>query len=278
MRSVIVDLPGNLMHRIVTIVLTLATLVSGSALAAEPAKTQVMLVGTYHFSNPGKDLNNVKAVDVLAADRQREIAAVVTSLARFAPTRVAVEWPAQVVDERYPKYRDGTLPESRNEVVQLGFRLARERNLPAVLGLDVAGDFPFEAVAEWAKKQGRSGEIDAVMAVGAKETAHISALQDKTSIGGVLRDLNTPESIARNHSFYPLMLTMGGGEEQPGVKLLSAWYERNLAICARMLQQVKPGDRVVAFYGQGHIYLLQQCLREQPNVQLVDPLSYLAGT
>ena len=56
------------------------------------------------------------------------------------------------------------------------------------------------------------------------------------------------------------------------------WYERNFAICARLLQQIKPDDRVVVFYGQGHIYLLQQCLREQPGVQLVDPLSYLSGT
>jgi hypothetical protein len=266
------------MHRIVSTILVVATLCTGSAFAAEPAKTQVMLVGTYHFANPGKDLNTVKAVDVLAADRQREIAKLVTSLARFAPTQVAVEWPAQVVDERYPKYRNGTLEESSNEVVQLGFRLAKERNLPPVLGLDVEGDFPFEAVAEWAKKHGRGGEIDALMAFGAKETAHISALQDKTSIGGVLRDLNTTESIGRNHSFYPTLLTMGGGDEQPGVKLVSAWYERNLAICARLMQKVKPGDRVVAFYGQGHIYLLAQCLREQPNVQLVDPLSYMAGT
>ncbi len=266
------------MQRIVAITLTVATLASASALAAEPARTQVMLVATYHFSNPGKDLNNVKAIDVLAANRQREIGVVVTSLARFAPTKVAVEWPARIVEERYPKYRDGTLPQSRNEVVQLGFRLARARNLPAVLGLDVEGDFPFDAVAAWAGKHGRSGEIDALMADGAREVAHISALQDKSSIGGVLRYMNATESIASNHSFYPRMLTMGGGDEQPGVKLLAAWYERNLAICGRLLQRVQPGDRVVAFYGQGHVYLLQQCLREQPGVQLVDPLSYLAGT
>jgi hypothetical protein len=265
-------------HRIISTALVLAVLCIGSALAAEPPKTQVLLVGTYHFANPGKDLNNVKAVDVLAADRQREIATLITSLARFEPTQVAVEWPAQLVDERYAKHRNGTLEESRNEVVQLGFRLAKQRNLPAVLGLDVAGDFPFEAVAEWAKKHGRGGELDALLAVGARETAHISALQDKTSIGGVLHDLNKSESIARNHSFYPPMLTLGSGDEQPGVKLISAWYERNLAICARLLQKVEPGDRVVAFYGQGHIYLLAQCLREQPHVQLVDPLSYLAGT
>lgn len=260
------------------IALLVALLCDGPAVAADAPKPQVMLVATYHFSNPGQDLNNVKAVDVLAADRQREVGKVVTSLAKFAPTKVAVEWPEQVVNERYPKFRDGQLAESRNEVVQFGFRLARERGLQSVYGLDVEGDFPFEAVEAWAGNHGRKGEIDATMAMGAKEVERISSLQDRTSIGGVLRDMNTSESIARNHSFYPPMLTMGGGDDQPGVKLLSAWYTRNLAICARLLQQVQPGDRVVVFYGQGHIYLLQQCLREQPSVQLVDPLSFLAGT
>jgi Family of unknown function (DUF5694) len=264
------------MHRILAIGSIIATLGSAPALAAEPARAQVMLVATYHFSNPGQDLNNVKSVDVLAANRQREIDAVVNALARFGPTKVAVEWPAKLVDERYPKYLDGTLPESRNEVVQLGFRLARERKLAAVLGLDVEGDFPFDAVTAWAGKNGRSAEIDALMAAGKQEVERISALQDKTTIGGVLRDFNTDEAIGRNHAFYPRLLTMGAGAEQPGVKLLAAWYERNLAICARLLQQLKPADRVVAFYGQGHIYLLRQCLREQPTVQLVDPLDYLA--
>jgi len=265
------------LHRTLVAVLALAVHCE-SAPAAEAAKTQVMLVGTFHFSNPGRDLNNVKAVDVLAADRQREIGKVIAALARFAPTQVAVEWPAEVVKERYAKFRDGTLPESRNEVVQLGFRLARERGLATVHGLDVEGDFPFDGVVAWAREHGRAGEIDAMLAAGAKETAHISALQDQTSIGGVLRELNTSESIARNHSFYPPMLTMGAGEDQPGVKLLSSWYTRNLAICARLLQEIKPGERVVVFYGQGHIYLLQQCLREQSSVELVDPLTYLRET
>lgn len=168
------------MHRIVFAAVLIAALLSSAlwqpALAADTAKTQVMLVGTYHFSNPGKDLNNVKAVDVLTAERQREIGKVVTALARFAPTQVAVEWPERVVKERYEKFRDGQLPESRNEVVQLGFRLARERGLPTVHGLDVEGDFPFDPVVAWAREHGRAGEIDAMLAVGAKEVAHISAL------------------------------------------------------------------------------------------------------
>src|SRR6185503_18770752 len=129
------------MRPIFSAALAIALLSGGSAFAADATKTQVMLVGTYHFSNPGRDVNNVKAVDVLAAERQREIARLVASLAKFAPTKVAVEWPAQVVQERYPKFLAGQLPESSNEVVQLGFRLARERGLKSVYGLDVDGDF-----------------------------------------------------------------------------------------------------------------------------------------
>jgi Family of unknown function (DUF5694) len=245
--------------------------------AADAASTQVMLIGTYHFSNPGRDLNNVKAVDVLLPARQRELEKLTRALARFEPNRVAVEWPAQLTQERYQKFREGSLPESRNEVVQLGFRLARERGLPAVQGLDVEGDFPFEAVTKWASEHGRQADLEAMLAFGAAEVTKISALQEQTSIGGVLRHLNTADSIARNHSFYPRLLTMGAGDDQPGVKLLAAWQTRNLAICARLLQSMTAGDRVVVFYGQGHIYLLRQCLQEQADVRLVDPLEYLAG-
>ena len=170
--------------------------------------------------------------------------------------------------------RRGELSERRTHVAQLALTFGGEH----IDGLDVPGDFPFEAIVAWAREHGRAGEVDAALALGGKEVEHISALQERTTIGGVLRDLNTRASIGRNHSFYPPMLTMGSGDDQPGVKLLSAWYTRNLAICARLLQKIKPGDRVVVFYGQGHVYLLQQCLREQPGVQLVDPLNYLAGT
>lgn len=252
-----------------------AIVVCGSLQAADAPKTQVLIVATYHFSNPGQDLNNVKSVDVMTPERQAELAAVSSALAKFEPTQVGVEWPQSLVSERYPQYLAGTMKPSSNEVVQLGFRLAKERGLKVVHGLDVDGDFPFEAVMTWAEKNGRKGEIDAMLAFGAKETAYISALQERLPIGGVLAEISKPEMIARNHSFYPTMLTFGSGDDQPGAKVVSAWMARNYAICARLLQAVKPGDRVVVFYGQGHVYLIQQCLREQPGVTLVDPQAYL---
>jgi len=239
---------------------------------AGQGNARVLLIGTFHFANPGLDQHNVKAVDVLTPQRQTEIQWIADGLARFRPTHVGVEWPAATVDERYPKYLAGTLPESRNEVVQLGFRLAKQHGLKRVHGIDVEGSFPYEPVAKWASANGREAELQHA---GAEETAYITALQERGSLGGVLRYMNEPGSIARNHAFYPVMLEMGRGDDQPGVKLMSAWHERNLGMCARILQAIEGGDRMIAIVGQGHVYLVRQCLQEAPSVELADPIDYL---
>jgi len=38
-----------------------------------PPEVEVLLLGTYHMDNPGRDAVNVEADDVLSADRQSEL-------------------------------------------------------------------------------------------------------------------------------------------------------------------------------------------------------------
>jgi hypothetical protein len=241
--------------------------------AAEPAR--VVIVGTYHFSNPGQDQANVEAVDVSVPARQAELQAVTDALAEFQPTLVAVEWPADAARAQYAQYLDGSLPPSTNEVVQLGFRLARQRGLTRVHGLDVAGDFPFEAVQAWAQANGKAAALDALMAQAQAITGRITALQATHSIGGVLHEMNTAQAIDEGAGFYAEFLRYGNGEAQPGVALNAAWSQRNLGICARLLQVLQPGDRAVVFYGQGHVHLLRQCLGVAPGVELVEANGFL---
>jgi len=54
-----------------------------------------------------------------------------------------------------------------------------------------------------------------------------------------------------------------------------AWYHRNLAICASLLQAARPGDRVIVFFGAGHLPLLRQCVQETPGYELVEPQGFL---
>jgi hypothetical protein len=254
--------------------LALFLVVAPAALqAAEPAR--VLIVGTYHFSNPGQDQANVESVDVTVPQRQAELQAVADALAKFEPTLVGVEWPADAASAEYARYLDGSLPPSTNEVVQLGFRLAKQRGLKQVHGLDVPGDFPFEAVQAWAQANGKADALGALMVQAQGITGRITALQDTHSIGGVLREMNTQRAIDEGASFYAEFLRYGKGEEQPGVALNAAWAKRNFAICARLLQALQPGDRAVVFYGQGHVSQLANCVRATPGIELMDANAFL---
>lgn len=242
--------------------------------AATPPPVEVMVVGDFHMSNPGADLHNTKVDDMLSPARQAEIQRVTDALAKFRPTVVAAEWPSGVVAERYANFVAGGLPASRNEVVQLGFRLAKQTGA-RMIGVDVDGDFPYEAVQAYAKAHGQ----DAVLAEAETAiTAHVAA-QDKVlreqGVGPTLRFLNDPVRIARDNAFYRALGRIGGGDEQPGVAVLTAWYKRNFAICANLVQAAKPGDRMVVFYGSGHTFLLRQCVAETPGLKLVEPNAFL---
>jgi hypothetical protein len=237
--------------------------------------TEVMIVGGYHMSNPGHDLHDVRADDVLAPKRQREITTVTNALARFRPTKVAVEWPEDIVSDRYPKYVAGTLAPSHNEVVQLGFRLAQTAHAQGVWGIDADGDFPFDKLQAYASAHGKSALLEEEDALILREVNRENRLLEQGTISEVLRYMNEPANILQAHQFYRRILRIGAGADQPGVELAADWYKRNFLICANLLQLAKPGDRIVVFFGSGHSYLLRQCVEETPGFRLVEPNRYL---
>src|SRR5690349_10090191 len=106
-----------------------------SAASTAPATAQVLVLGVFHFATPNADFAKFQGIDVLTPTRQREIEAVVATLARFAPTRIAVERPVTEADSLngdYSQYLAGRFELTRNEVHQLGFRLAKRFHQPRV--------------------------------------------------------------------------------------------------------------------------------------------------
>lgn len=240
-----------------------------------PQQVQVMIVGGFHMSNPGHDIHNVTVDDVLQPKPQSEIKAAVDSLATFHPTKVMAEWPQDVVDERFGKYMAGTLAPSHNEVVQLGFRLARQAGLPKVYGIDADGDFPYQAVQTFAQAHGESPLLERENKDMEGLTQTLSSLLKTQGIVATLRYLNDPVRLKNDNAFYREMLFVGAGAQQPGADLLAAWYRRNFLICANILQNSKPGDHIVVFYGSGHAFLLRQCVTETRGFTLIEPNDYL---
>jgi hypothetical protein len=247
-----------------------------AVLAADsPVKPiEVMVVGVFHMSNPGHDIHNLKVDDVLEPKRQSEIVSVISALARFKPTKIGVEWPADIVAERYQQYLAGTLPPSRNEVVQLGFRLAKAAGAE-VYSLDADGDFPYERLKNFAETRDFSGLLDEQNAAVQRQIDEEARLLSQKGISADLRFLNDPARLKGDNAFYRSMLRIGRGGDQPGADLVSSWYHRNFLICANLLQLAKPGDRFVIFFGSGHAFLLRQCVTETPGLNLIEPNDYL---
>lgn len=84
-------------------------LAAAPSLASAQEPVSVMIVGTFHMANPGKDIHDSHADDVLAPKRQAEIRATVDGLARFRPTEVDLEWSAAGAAKYYAQYLKGTL-------------------------------------------------------------------------------------------------------------------------------------------------------------------------
>src|SRR5205823_4480694 len=53
-----------------------------------PATPEILVLGTYHMANPGHDIHNMQADDVLAPQRQQEMAQLMEALKKFHPTKI----------------------------------------------------------------------------------------------------------------------------------------------------------------------------------------------
>jgi hypothetical protein len=113
--------------------------ISAKEVSCTDKSAKIMILGTYHMDNPGLDAINTNADDVLLPKRQNEIAELVEKLARFNPTKIVIEAPFSAKaswDNAYKKYVAGELKLGRNEIYQIGFRLAKRLNHQSIYPVD----------------------------------------------------------------------------------------------------------------------------------------------
>lgn len=250
-----------------------------SLIAAQDArqtKPAVMILGTYHMENPGRDLGNVKADDVRAEKRQKEIAEVIAAIKKFKPTRVAVEIPNRKYVEHYAEYLNGRYELAPNEVDQIGFRLAKEMNLKQVYTVDWQGNFDFDKVIASAKANKQDALADKFMTTGKGEGARQSEMLKKATMIEMFRYMNDENRMDEWHSFYMNLARVGAGQDYAGADLLRDWYERNLKIYANITRLADdPNERIFVIIGAGHLKLLQQFVKDSGEFELVQANKYL---
>jgi len=241
------------------------------------APAEVLVLGTFHMANRGHDIYNMHADDVLSPRRQAEMAQLIESLKRFNPTKIAVEADLLGPDnpttlerpKQYADYLAGKRELGRDEVEQIGFRLAKELGLKTIYPVNADYDFPYPRLVNYAKATGRSRELDEIMnGFGEKTKAQGDFLSSHTILDTLLW-LNADERVAYEAGLYARLARFGEVGDWAGADLNSDWYRRNMRIFSNITHLINsPNERVLVIYGSGHLNWLREDIAADPTLRL----------
>jgi hypothetical protein len=234
-------------------------------------RAEVLVLGVYHMANPGSDVFNTQADDVLAPKRQAEIAEVIAVLKKFRPTKIAVE--ARINDDavsrRYGDYLLGKHDLTRNETEQIGFRLAKELGHETVYPADVSGEFPLPRLVDYAKAHDRTKEFDELMGEIGNTVKAFSAYLATHTVLETLLYMNSDDRVAEDVGFYYRQAHFGEPWNWAGADLVTDWFRRNIRIYSNVVRLAdSPEERVLVIFGAGHLGWLQHNFASDPTVRL----------
>lgn len=273
-------------------------------------KTTILLLGVYHFNNPGMDEHNIEVDDYFSERRQAEIDEVNGKLAEFQPNKIFIEWKRKedqdYTDSTYKAFLKGDLDlkeleSGRNEVYQLGFKIGKLTGIQELTCVDADGVW----LGQWVNFIADTLQNKYYLRESEKIRRDFEDYNSKFNSRTVLENLietNQWESIMDNHRYYNDLAirvkdtvgiyfanqertdTIAGMEytlrsydfENIGVELVAEWYKRNFLTYGNILENSRSGDRIILIFGQGHIRILHHMLNDNPNFVVIDPLDYLA--
>jgi hypothetical protein len=257
---------------------TAALFTDAHAAAPSPEPAKVMMLGVFHFENPGLDVVKSEVVDVTTDDNQAYLTGLATRIAAFRPTDVLVECepsaqPKQ--DAAYAAWRDGNAALTVDETQQIGFRVAKAAGIAGVTCFDEGnvhwnGGPLFEYVGAHAPEQ--KVAMDAVF-----EGLSARATREQTTLPlhELLRLTNDPERDRENKDLYLFTNAIDAGGGFVGADASASWWHRNFRMYANVQKAAAPGHRVLVIAGAGHTAILKDLLAIDGVREAEDVTGYL---
>ncbi|MDO1449118.1 DUF5694 domain-containing protein [Rhodocytophaga aerolata] len=240
-------------------------------------KKEILLIGTFHYNNPGADVAKTKSFDILSEKSQLELEGISSSIIKYNPTKVFVEWPFKEqskLDSLYALYKENNYftNESlsdfylKNEIFQLAFRVAKGNNLDKVYAIDYPETkFPYQEVMH---------DIESTNQLELKERIEKTIAQFTTEFdnmiesGASLKELtfamNTKQMRDASNDLHINMFSLAGSTNDfNGVYLTSEWYKRNLYMWSLIQKYTSVSDeRVMVLAGSSHTAMIDLFVKE----------------
>ena len=252
----------------------------GSALPVEqshqPAK--VMMMGVFHFANPGLDVVKSSVIDVMTRENQVYLDALATRLAAFRPTDVLVECnPAHQAkfDAQFAAYKNGKLTLVPNEVYQIGFRVAKAAGIDKVTCFDEdTVGWDAEPMFKYIKANDPKMQA-AIDAINKSLSERDNREQSTLSLPRLLQLTNDAGRDRENKELYIRTNDVDAGGSFVGADATASWWHRNFRMYANVQKAAAPGHRVLAIAGAGHTAILKHLLAIDTQRQAENVRNYL---
>lgn len=241
----------------------------------------ILILGTFHF-NYSQNISDVKGennFDISAENRQKELLLLIEKLKTFKPTKIAVEMmlPNQpLMDSLFKAYCAGTWQLGKNEVYQVGFRLAKELGLNGVSCVDTRPDQVEvdTTVSDWelyAKQRGELEKWEAYNGPNNQANTYIEGLRTSMTITDYLNFLNNDKVKRRYKQFFLTgLVEVGTGDTYVGADLTGYWYRRNTRIFANIKRLVtSENERILVIYGNSHAWVLEELFKASPEFKTI---------
>lgn len=265
---------------VICIVCALSIGLSSSSQSTQ-TKKKIMILGTYHFIS-NNDILKTEKEDVLSEKRQKEIKELTDLLLQFKPDKIFIEWrpgrPQKYADSLYTAFLKGEYELGRNEIFQIGFRMASQLHHKKLYCVDAPGLFLMDTLFHISKKYGQFDQLirfqDSIKA----EYFRDNSLMKKKTIREALYQMNTKAGVnlglISNHVFKGAELGEVG--EYAGAEFVGEWYKRNIRMYSNMIRSVEAGEnRFFFIVGAAHKPIIQHFFAENPEWEIVDVNDYL---
>ncbi|RLD24160.1 MAG: hypothetical protein DRI54_06455 [Bacteroidetes bacterium] len=252
-------------------------------------KAKAMILGVFHFDNPGLDSYKPKfSLNILEERRQVELNTLLEKIAKFKPTKILLEWNRiksdSITNVRFQNYLNGgfSIDDKSNEVYQIGFKLAKKLGIDRVYCSDAGADW-FGVELDWdnyddvayLKSRGQYNKTNRYD----YESFYMlgDSLKTTRSLLEQLIWLNNPENRLKDHQAYLTSIIEGAGDNYLGADAVANWYRRNLRIFSNAYDftNFDTEDRLLLIYGAGHVWQLRQLFIDSPDYDYIEVNEYL---
>jgi Family of unknown function (DUF5694) len=261
--------------------------ISNGLLAQAIKQKEILLIGTFHFNNPGLDISQTDKFNVLSESAQKELQTMAEKIKRFAPDKIFVEWDFNnalkldslydlYVNDKYHDFVAKNFPKNafykENEIFQLGFRAARLSGNNKVYGIDIKTEFPFDRVLLSVEKAKQTELKENIFKRTKQFEQRDNENRKKYSLTQLIVESNKQSN--RNFdlgSYITLFNAAGENADFTGPDLVASWYRRNLLMYSFVQKLTeKSDDKIVILLGASHIALFKHFIDLDENYKVVE--------